>query len=93
MTDGLRDLAVAARLAVRNVQQRFPNGALKIGAASGVLDFESSALARAVFLDLPTHFGDRAFIANRVAVDRRRASGRKVEADEPAFLIDPRREG
>src|SRR5436190_10416474 len=89
LSDRARDLAVAARLAVRDRKQRVPHRALKLRAVRRELEIELGALARAVLVHLPAHFVDRALVADRRAVDSLRALRAQVETDEPAALVDP----
>src|SRR5689334_14497718 len=52
LADRARDLAVAARLAVRNREQRLPHGLLELRAVRRELEVELGALAGAILLHL-----------------------------------------
>ena len=51
VSDGLRDVAVAAGLAVWNLEQRAPAGQLEFGAAQIEGLREVAALARKIFIE------------------------------------------
>src|SRR5262245_19733038 len=59
LPDRPSNLAVAARLAVRDRQQRVPDGALEFRAARCELEIEDRALASCIFVDLSADLRDR----------------------------------
>src|SRR4051812_24965621 len=63
-----RELAVRDRLALRDLAQPRPDGALEGGAALGQREVEARALAGEVFVELALDLGERAVVGAGVAV-------------------------
>src|SRR4051794_38301764 len=57
-----RELAVGGGLAMRDLAQPRPDGALELGAVLGQREVERGALAGEVLIELALHFGERAVV-------------------------------
>src|SRR3954451_17644979 len=57
-----RELAVGDRLALRDLAQPRPDGALELGAVLGQREVERGAFAGEVLVELALHFGERAVV-------------------------------